>query len=76
MIYKDGRIYTGQWKNGLKHGKGIMKLPNEDEYEGNWDNDEISGIGKIVLILQSHMQSKRVRNILEIQLMMYRMDMV
>lgn len=25
LKYKDGSIYNGQWKNGLRNGKGTLK---------------------------------------------------
>jgi len=34
MIYNNGDIYDGNWKNDLKEGKGIMKYNNGDEYNG------------------------------------------
>jgi len=34
--YKTGAIYTGQWKGGLRHGKGTMIWPDNGRYEGEW----------------------------------------
>lgn len=44
--YKDGRIYTGDFLNGLPHGKGQMTFPNHDFYEGNWVDGKMNGIGE------------------------------
>ncbi len=31
MVYANcGSVYTGEWKNGLKHGKGKLTFGNED----------------------------------------------
>ena len=34
--YKTGAIYTGQWKGGLRHGRGTMVWPDNARYEGEW----------------------------------------
>ncbi len=33
MKYNSGKIYNGDWENGIKSGKGIMKYTNAI-YEG------------------------------------------
>lgn len=35
--------YTGQWKNGKRHGKGIYLYTNGDVYDGLWKNNERHG---------------------------------
>lgn len=45
-----GEVYTGQWKNGLRHGKGILIIPSDygnynDKYEGYWKDDKQHGKG-------------------------------
>ena len=37
--------YEGQYENGMKHGKGIMHLPNGSSYEGDFKNGEMTGTG-------------------------------
>ena len=37
--------YEGQYENGMKHGKGIMHLPNGFSYEGDFKNGEMTGTG-------------------------------
>ena len=32
-FWKDGRKYVGDWKNGIKEGKGILYYNNGDRYE-------------------------------------------
>ena len=34
--YKTGAIYTGQWKGGLRHGRGSMVWTDNARYEGEW----------------------------------------
>ncbi len=34
-------------KNDLLNGKGIMKCPNGDQYEGEFKDDELKGLGFI-----------------------------
>ena len=34
MIYKDGRIFIGDWKDGKRHGYGKMKFPDGRKFDG------------------------------------------
>ena len=34
--YKTGSKYEGQWKGGMRHGKGTMVWPDGARYEGEW----------------------------------------
>jgi len=45
MEYADGRVYKGQWKNGLWHGRGSTNYPNGDSYEGEYEGDQRHGTG-------------------------------
>lgn len=40
-----GDIYEGNWKNGMKHNKGICTFANGDVYNGNWLHDMQDGQG-------------------------------
>lgn len=42
-------IYTGQIKNGKKHGQGKMTYDNGDVYEGPWKDDKKHGKGKGIM---------------------------
>ena len=33
-------IFLGEWKNGLKHGKGVEKT-KEGRYEGEWKDNMV-----------------------------------
>ena len=35
--YSTGAVYEGQWKGGLRHGKGEMKWDNDTSYVGDWE---------------------------------------
>lgn len=37
--------YSGEYQNGLKHGKGKITYLNGDNFEGEWKNDTINGYG-------------------------------
>ena len=41
----DGTKYEGGWKEGLKHGQGLLELPNGTTYEGQFSNGGPDGRG-------------------------------
>ena len=45
MELANGERYNGEWKNGLKHGKGNLKYSNGEEYEGNFKGGKPYGNG-------------------------------
>lgn len=40
--------YVGNFKNDMKNGNGLCKLPNNCLYIGEWKDDVMEGIGKMV----------------------------
>jgi hypothetical protein len=36
---------TGQWKEGMREGKGTFKYPNGDWYKGDWLGGKKYGMG-------------------------------
>ena len=36
MKWPDGRVYTGQWKDDMAHGKGKMVYKDGSVYDGEW----------------------------------------
>ena len=48
MIYEDGTIYIGEFKNGLRHGQGNYQYKDGSRYEGKWDNNYEHGNGKLI----------------------------
>ena len=48
-IWENGQYYIGQWKNGKKHGKGIIYYKDGTiMYEGDFVNDKKEGNGKFI----------------------------
>ena len=41
----EGYKYEGEFKNGLREGKGKIKYKNNDKYDGMWKNDKYNGKG-------------------------------
>ena len=47
--YEDGKYYIGEWKNGLRNGRGILYYKNGNIlYEGDFVNDKFEGNGKYI----------------------------
>ena len=49
--WEDGSKYEGEWKNGMKHGKGIYFFPKSSHivsYEGYFYADKFHGKGKAI----------------------------
>eukprot|EP00092_Neocalanus_flemingeri_P049962 GFUD01057600.1.p2 GENE.GFUD01057600.1~~GFUD01057600.1.p2 ORF type:complete len:143 (+),score=36.79 GFUD01057600.1:24-431(+) len=42
--------YTGDWREGVRHGRGVNTFSNGDVYTGEWDNDERHGHGELTWI--------------------------
>jgi hypothetical protein len=38
-------MYEGDWENGKKKGRGVMRWENGDVYEGEFDQDKFHGYG-------------------------------
>ena len=45
MMYENGDVYEGYWKDGKMHGKGTMRYENGDVYEGDWKDGKMDGEG-------------------------------
>jgi hypothetical protein len=41
MVYSTGHTYTGSFKDGGRHGEGVLLLPGDRKMVGVWENDEI-----------------------------------
>ena len=48
MVYKNNKIYEGDWVNDKRDGNGKMIYANGDSYEGDWLNDKRDGKGKYI----------------------------
>jgi hypothetical protein len=40
-FYPNGRIYTGDWRLGMWHGKGTMNLPDGTSLSGYWEKSRL-----------------------------------
>ena len=47
MRYNSGDMYSGDWIDGKRSGKGIS-VTSEYMYDGEWKNDQANGKGKLV----------------------------
>ncbi len=45
LVFSDGRVYEGEWKNHYRSGKGVMHFPKGDEYKGNFKKSKFFGYG-------------------------------
>ena len=47
MSHRDGSVYRGWWRGGIRHGHGRMeyRTPAESLYTGDWENDRREGYG-------------------------------
>lgn len=43
MEYKYKYIYSGNWKNGIKHGNGVLSSDCVIVYNGEWKYDNKEG---------------------------------
>ncbi len=46
-IYVDGSKYTGNWKNGAEHGRGVHTWNNGDKYVGEYKDGKYDGQGTL-----------------------------
>jgi hypothetical protein len=47
MIYPDGRVYVGEWKDDKRDGNGKITWADGDVYVGEWKDDKRDGNGKM-----------------------------
>lgn len=48
--YTNGNKYVGQKKGDLKHGKGKYTFRDGSYYEGDWNENKISGVGGLYFV--------------------------
>lgn len=48
MLYANGNVYEGEWKNNLKNGQGKQSYKDGSSYEGEWKDNKIEGYGTII----------------------------
>ena len=78
--FKDGKVFMGSFRNGYKHGDGLMTYPNKKQYRGGWVRNMKHGIG-VEINLKANKQrtcewhlGKRVRWISETSKIEYSSD--
>ena len=47
LHYANGNEYNGDWKDDVRHGKGIFNENSGSRYDGDWFNDQKHGKGKL-----------------------------
>ena len=43
MKYSNGGLYDGEFKGGLREGRGVYKCPDGAVYDGEYNDREIEG---------------------------------
>lgn len=49
MVYADGTVYVGDFRNKKRNGKGSSAYKDGSKYEGNWVNDKEHGEGRLII---------------------------
>jgi len=47
LYVKDGSIYRGDFRNGIREGRGELINSSNDKFSGEWTNDMRHGFGKM-----------------------------
>ena len=45
MVYANGDIYEGYFREGLASGQGILTETEGGQYDGDWENNKRNGHG-------------------------------
>lgn len=48
LTYSNGRLYEGEFENGMIQGQGKMIYPNGESYEGSFKNGKRHGLGDLI----------------------------
>ena len=43
--YKDGSVFSGEWRDGRRCGHGVFRWPSGDVYDGQWRDHRRNGRG-------------------------------
>lgn len=54
FVYADGKVYEGNWRNGVREGHGRLVHTNGATYTGDWKNNMANGLG----VYQDHQNYK------------------
>lgn len=60
MKFPDSSSYTGYWKNGKMHGKGLYRWNNSEgtKFDGNYENGLKEGTGKYYINENKYLQGE------------------
>lgn len=48
LVLEGGVVYTGEWnKQNERHGRGTQVWPDGSKYEGYWQHDKSTGLGRL-----------------------------
>eukprot|EP01016_Furgasonia_blochmanni_P000704 TRINITY_DN1020_c0_g1_i10.p1 TRINITY_DN1020_c0_g1~~TRINITY_DN1020_c0_g1_i10.p1 ORF type:complete len:419 (+),score=58.08 TRINITY_DN1020_c0_g1_i10:65-1321(+) len=47
-MFENGAVYEGQWKSGMRHGRGSQYWSDGSVYQGYWRNNLANGKGRLV----------------------------
>ncbi len=62
-IFSKVKSYSGEFKNGLFHGKGRLEFKDGNVYEGQFENNKMHGYGKIFFKDGSIYQGNFINNL-------------
>lgn len=48
IVKEEKGDYSGESKDGLRHGRGVNKYPSGNVYDGEWENDKENGYGTYI----------------------------
>ena len=51
--WEDKSKYEGDWKDGMRHGKGTFYYTNGDKYVGDWKDDVQDGKGSAFIVFNN-----------------------
>lgn len=71
FLLNSGNIYYGEWKKGLRHGKGVEHNIDGTFFEGIWIDDVPIGYGRHVFVDNSYLEGKFENNLCNINYLNY-----
>jgi hypothetical protein len=58
LTLRDSSVYCGQFKNGLRHGRGEWRNSDGDAYSGEWNGDKAFGAGKLTFAAGGYVEGE------------------
>ena len=62
VFYKNGNIYEGEIKDGMRNGKGVMIYKSGNKYVGEWKDDLKEGMGSMYYKKSRHIYKGEYKN--------------